>query len=131
MFKLKGKVVKIFNPEVIETKGGNLYKQIVIIDKEGEYTNEIQFQFLNDKPKEFNFQEGQEGEMSFYINGRQWKDKYFVNLNGKEFVVDESISMGEHNVPIFDKIEAIEECEREFEDKITEEQKDKKDDLPF
>ena len=45
MFKLKGKVVKIFNPEVIETKGGNLYKQIVIIDKEGEYTNEIQFQF--------------------------------------------------------------------------------------
>ena len=117
MLKLRGKITKILEPEVIKTKNGKLYKQCVIMDNNPTYENEIMFQFLGESMPELDFEEGQAGEMQFYINGRKWKDRYFVNLNAKKFEADVSISMGEEIISEFETSEEI--------------VKDEKDDLPF
>ena len=132
MLKIRGKIIKILEPEVKETKGGKLYIQKVILDNNADYSNEIMFQFLGDKFKQFDFQEGQEGEMYFYINGRKWKDKYFVNLTAKKFEADISIPVGDEMVTNFEMTEKIEQDAEEMAMKIQNEfQKDEKDDLPF
>tara|TARA_Y100001973_G_C5196592_1_gene334679 strand:+ start:2539 stop:2928 length:390 start_codon:yes stop_codon:yes gene_type:complete len=129
MLKIKGKITKILEPEVKETKGGKLYIQKVILNNNSEYPNEIMFQFLGDKFKNFNFQEGSEGEMYFYINGRKWNDKYFVNLTAKKFEAEIS---NEQAIANFEMTEKIEQDAEELAMKIQNEfQKDEKDDLPF
>lgn len=129
MLKIKGKITKILEPEVKETKGGKLYIQKVILNNNSEYPNEIMFQFLGDKFKNFNFQEGSEGEMYFYINGRKWNDKYFVNLTAKKFEADISNEVAISN---FEMTEKIEQDAEEMAMKIQNEfEKDEKDDLPF
>ena len=132
MLKIKGKITKILEPEVKETKAGKLYIQKVILDNNPDYENKIMFQFLNDKYQEFNFKEGQEGEMYFYINGRKWNDKYFVNLTAKKFEADISIPVGDEVISNFEMTEKIEQDAEELAMKIQNEfQKDEKDDLPF
>ena len=129
MLKIKGKITKILEPEVKETKGGKLYIRKVILNNNSEYPNEIMFQFLGDKFKNFNFQEGSEGEMYFYINGRKWNDKYFVNLTAKKFEADISNEVAISN---FEMTEKIEQDAEEMAMKIQNEfEKDEKDDLPF
>ena len=132
MLKIRGKIIKILEPEVKETKGGKLYIQKVILDNNADYSNEIMFQFLGDKFKQFDFEEGSEGEMYFYINGRKWNDKYFVNLTAKKFEADISIPVGDEMVTNFEMTEKIEQDAEEMAMKIQNEfQKDEKDDLPF
>ena len=129
MLKIKGKITKILEPEVKETKGGKLYIQKVILNNNSEYPNEIMFQFLGDKFKNFNFQEGSEGEMYFYINGRKWNDKYFVNLAAKKF---ESEISNEQALANFEMTEKVEQDAATLAMKIQNEfQKDEKEDLPF
>ena len=129
MLKIRGKITKILEPEVKETKGGKLYIQKVILNNNSEYPNEIMFQFLGDKFKNFNFQEGSEGEMYFYINGRKWNDKYFVNLTAKKFEAEIS---NEQALANFEMTEKIEQDAETLAMKIQNEfQKDEKDDLPF
>ena len=129
MLKIKGKITKILEPEVKETKGGKLYIQKVILNNNSEYPNEIMFQFLGDKFKNFNFQEGSEGEMYFYINGRKWNDKYFVNLTAKKFEAEISNEQALEN---FEMTEKVEQDAETLAMKIQNEfQKDEKDDLPF
>lgn len=129
MLKIKGKITKILEPEVKETKGGKLFIQKVILNNNSEYPNEIMFQFLGDKFKNFNFQEGSEGEMYFYINGRKWNDKYFVNLTAKKFEAEISNAEALAN---FEMTEKIEQDAETLAMKIQNEfQKDEKDDLPF
>ena len=129
MLKIKGEITKILEPEVKETKGGKLYIQKVILNDNPEYPNEIMFQFLGDKFKNFNFQEGSEGEMYFYINGRKWNDKYFVNLTAKKF---ESEISNEQALANFEMTEKVEQDAATLAMKIQNEfQKDEKDDLPF
>ena len=132
MLKIKGKITKILEPEVKETKGGKLYIQKVILDNNPDYENQIMFQFLGDSYKQLDFKEGQEGEMYFYINGRKWNDKYFVNLTAKKFEADISITVGDEVISNFEMTEKIEQDAEEMAMNIQNEfQKDEKDDLPF
>ena len=132
MLKIRGKITKILEPEVKETKGGKLYIQKVILDNNPDYENQIMFQFLGDSYKQLDFKEGQEGEMYFYINGRKWNDKYFVNLTAKKFEADVSIAIGDEVISNFEMSEKIEQDAEELAMKIQNEfQKDEKDDLPF
>tara|TARA_B100001094_G_scaffold205151_2_gene199091 strand:+ start:3409 stop:3798 length:390 start_codon:yes stop_codon:yes gene_type:complete len=129
MLKIKGKITKILEPEVKETKGGKLYIQKVILNDNPDYPNEIMFQFLGDKFKHLDFKEGSEGEMYFYINGRKWNDKYFVNLTANKFKSEIS---NEEALKNFQMSEKIEQDAEEMAMKIQNEfQKDEKDDLPF
>ncbi len=129
MLKIRGKITKILEPEVKETKAGKLYIQKVILDNNPDYENQILFQFLGDKYQELNFKEGSEGEMYFYINGRKWNDKYFVNLTAKKFEADET---NEDALKNFQMTEKIEEDAETLAMKIQNQfQKDDKNDLPF
>ena len=129
MLKIRGKITKILEPEVKETKAGKLYIQKVILDNNPDYENQILFQFLGDKYQELNFKEGSEGEMYFYINGRKWNDKYFVNLTAKKFEADET---NEDAFKNFQMTEKIEEDAETLAMKIQNQfQKDDKNDLPF
>ena len=129
MLKIRGKITKILEPEVKETKAGKLYIQKVIIDNNPDYENQILFQFLGDKYQELNFKEGSEGEMYYYINGRKWNDKYFVNLTAKKFEADET---NEDALKNFQMTEKIEEDAEVLAMKIQNQfQKDDKNDLPF
>jgi len=132
MLKIRGKITKILEPEVKETKGGKLYIQKVILDNNPDYENQIMFQFLGDSYKQLDFKEGQEGEMYFYINGRKWNDKYFVNLTAKKFEADVSLTVGDEVISNFEMTEKIEQDAEEMAMKIQNEfEKDEKDDLPF
>jgi hypothetical protein len=129
MLKIRGKITKILEPEVKETKAGKLYIQKVILNNNPDYENQILFQFLGDKYQELNFKEGSEGEMYFYINGRKWNDKYFVNLTAKKFEADET---NEDALKNFQMTEKIEEDAETLAMKIQNQfQKDDKNDLPF
>ena len=114
MLKIRGKITKILEPEVKETKGGKLYIQKVILDNNPDYENQIMFQFLGDSYKQLDFKEGQEGEMYFYINGRKWNDKYFVNLTAKKFEADISITVGDEVISNFEMTEKIEQDAEEM-----------------
>ena len=129
MLKIRGKITKILEPEVKETKAGKLYIQKVILDNNPAYENQILFQFLGDKYQQLNFKEGSEGEMYFYINGRKWNDKYFVNLTEMKFEADET---NEDALKYFQMTEKIEEDAETLAMKIQNQfQKDDKNDLPF
>jgi len=79
-FELTG-TVKIIMEEMTFPSGFSK-RDFVVTTPDDKYPQDIQFSCLKDKATMVNnISVGQEVKVSFDIGGREWNDKYFVNLN--------------------------------------------------
>lgn len=83
--KVKGKIVKILEVEKGTSKAGKEWqKQNFVIDTGAKYNPEVCFQLFGDEKIE-NFEKynklNQEVEVSFNVSSREYKGRYFHNLD--------------------------------------------------
>ena len=85
MFELSGTVKKIFDEQTFGS--GFNKREFVVTTGDDKYPQDIKFECLKDKVELVNqLKEGQNVKVTFDINGREWNEKYFVNL--KAFRID-------------------------------------------
>jgi hypothetical protein len=76
--QLKGKVVSIKDVEVISDK---FQKQIVLVEQDTKFDAIIPVEFINQKIDLVkNLEVGETKTFNININGREWKDRYFVSI---------------------------------------------------
>jgi len=76
--QLKGKVVSIKDVEVISDK---FQKQIVLVEQDTKFDAIIPIEFINQKiDLASKLQVGETKTFNININGREWKDRYFVSI---------------------------------------------------
>lgn len=78
-YQLSGTVKKIFETQ---TFASGFSKRSFVVSTVDKYPQEIQFECLKEKADMLNdLSEGQTVTVHFDISGREWNEKYFVNLN--------------------------------------------------
>jgi single-strand DNA-binding protein len=78
-FDITGKIIEIY--EEVQVSDRFKKREFVIEKKDGEFTDQIKFQLVQDKTSLINsFKTGEDVKITFNIKGNKWKDTYFVNL---------------------------------------------------
>ena len=73
----------------IQNISDNFSKREFVIETEDQYPQLVQFELVKDKCSLLDSSyEGKAVEVSFNLRGREWNDKYFVNLQAWRVVVD-------------------------------------------
>jgi hypothetical protein len=109
MYELSGTVKKIFDEQTFAS--GFNKREFVVTTADEKYPQDIKFECLKDNVELVNkLSEGEQIKVTFDINGREWNEKYFVNL--KAFRI-ESTGGGTNNAdtsngpPPFDPADEI------------------------
>ena len=80
-YELSGKIKLIQDPKTFES--GFSKREMVVIVEDGKYPQEIALEFVQDKIALLDdLQPGQDVKVSFDIRGREYKGRYFNNLQG-------------------------------------------------
>ena len=80
-YELTGKIKLIQEPKTFDS--GFTKREMVVIVEDGKYPQEINLEFVQDKVSLLDsLQPGQEVTVTFDIRGREYKGKYFNNLQG-------------------------------------------------
>lgn len=97
---LKGKLTKILNPESGVSKAGNSWKkQDFVIETSEQFPKNVCFTLFNDKASMLSgFNQGDEVEVSFDVESREFNGKYYHNLNAWK-ISKVSQSSGEYIPP--------------------------------
>ena len=118
-FEVIGKLHKKFDVE--EKSSSFRVRNFVIVTKDGEYEQFINFQLTQDKCEIVDkFEVGSEIKVHFNLRGREWQGKYFTNLQAWRIEGDASANAAdapEDPFPSMDDVPLAEE--------------DQNDDLPF
>ena len=83
--KITGKLVKKLDKETGVAKSGKSWeKQSILIEQSGtEYNKEVVVSFFGDKVKSLrDIQEGSEVSVSINLSSREFKGKYYHNIDG-------------------------------------------------
>ena len=92
-YELTGKIKLIQDPRTFDS--GFTKREMVVIDEDGRYPQEINLEFVQDKVALLEpLQPGQEVTVSFDIRGREYNGRYFNNLQGWKVV---TVSAGQEN----------------------------------
>ena len=84
-YELSGKIKLIQEPKTFDS--GFTKREMVVIVEDGRYPQEINLEFVQDKVALLDsLQPGQEVTVSFDIRGREYKGRYFNNLQGWKVV---------------------------------------------
>ena len=77
-----GKVIAILPPKEGTSKTGNAWKaQEFVVENHDQYPRKLCFEvFGADKLEQFNIQLGEEINVSFDIDARQWQDRWFNSI---------------------------------------------------
>lgn len=79
MYELSGTVKKIFDEQTFAS--GFNKREFVVTTSDDKYPQDIKFECLKDNVELVNkISEGEQVKVTFDINGREWNEKYFVNL---------------------------------------------------
>lgn len=80
MFEIKGTIKKIFDEETFGS--GFNKREFVLTTDDDRYPQDVKFELVKDGCKKINpHVVGDRVCVSFNVRGREWNDKYFVNLN--------------------------------------------------
>lgn len=80
-YELSGKIKLIQAPQTFDS--GFTKREMVVVVEDGKYPQEIALEFVQDKIALLdNLQPGQDVKVSFDIRGREYKGRYFNNLQG-------------------------------------------------
>jgi len=82
--KITGKLVKKLDRETGTSKSGKSWeKQSILIEQNTEYNKEVVVSFFGDKVKSLrDIQEGTEVSVSINLSSREFKGKYYHNIDG-------------------------------------------------
>ncbi len=118
---VKGKVDKILKPESGVSRAGNQWnKQEFVIETDEQFPRKVCFTLFGDKTSLIEgLTEGEEVEVSFNLESREFNGKWFHNINA--WKIDKST---EATVPDLPPEYSSEDIPPEPDDEIT-------DDLPF
>ena len=84
-YDLTGKIKLIQDPKTFDS--GFTKREMVVIVEDGKYPQEINIEFVQDKAALLDtLQPGQEVTVTFDIRGREYKGRYFNNLQGWKIV---------------------------------------------
>jgi hypothetical protein len=84
-YELTGKIKLIQEPKTFDS--GFTKREMVVVVEDGKYPQEINLEFVQDKVALLDaLQPGQEVTVSFDIRGREYKGRYFNNLQGWKVV---------------------------------------------
>ena len=83
MNKLNGTVADVLNQS--GTSNGNDWKRTtVVVETNAKYNNLVPISFFN---SEFNVKKGDQVEVEYFVGGREYKGKYFPQLDGNKLDV--------------------------------------------
>lgn len=81
--ELKGKLILI--GDIFEKEGSDFRKREVVIETDGNYPQQLKFEFINDRIAQISeFKLDDYVEIEFSIRGRKYNDKYYTDLRGFE-----------------------------------------------
>ncbi|MCE2615477.1 MAG: DUF3127 domain-containing protein [Phocaeicola sp.] len=126
--ELAGKIIAVLEPrEGISKNTGNKWMvQTYVIETHDQYPKRMAFEvFGEDKIKQFNIQMGEELNVSFDIDARQWQDKWFNQIRAWKIDRVSAESPIPQNNPFDGQPQAIQSAPVDFS------ATDKTDDLPF
>lgn len=94
-YELSGRINLIQEPKTFDS--GFTKREIVVVVEDGKYPQEIALEFVQDKIALLDdLQPGQTVKVSFDIRGREYKGRYFNNLQGwRVEVLDDDSSGGD------------------------------------
>ncbi len=126
--ELAGKVIAVLEPRGGVSKSGNEWKvQEYVIETHDQYPRRMCFDvFGADKIQQFNIQVGEELNVSFDIDAREWQGRWFNSI--RAWKVDRVAPMGAPSAPAempFPPVNAAPAAPADFS------AADDKDDLPF
>ncbi len=79
-FELEGTIIKKFDTQQIKD---TFKKREFVVETDEQYPQQIKVELTQDKCELLdNYNEGDKVVVSFNLRGREWNDKYFVNING-------------------------------------------------
>ncbi|MEQ8264127.1 DUF3127 domain-containing protein [Pseudohaliea sp.] len=80
-YELSGKIKLIQEPKTFDS--GFTKREMVVVVEDGKYPQEINLEFVQDKVALLDdLKPGQDVKVSFDIRGREYKGRYFNNLQG-------------------------------------------------
>ena len=86
MYEITGTVKSVGEIE----RYGNFEKKVLILKVNGEFPKVLPFEFANKQiAKLDNVKSGQDVTVKFDVDGKEWKDKVFVNLRAFGIQADE------------------------------------------
>ncbi|MGZ0657224.1 DUF3127 domain-containing protein [Coraliomargarita sp. W4R53] len=106
MYELSGTVKVIFEEQTFGS--GFNKREFVVTTADDKYPQEIKFECLKEKVELVNkLKAGDKVKVTFDINGREWNEKYFVNL--KAFRIEAAGAAGANSdePPPFDPSDEI------------------------
>lgn len=126
--ELAGKVIAVLEPRggVSKNTGNKWLVQTYVIETHDQYPKRMAFEvFGEDKIKQFNIQMGEELNVSFDIDARQWQDKWFNQIRAWKVDRVNAESPVPQNDPFGGQTQVVPSSPVDFSDT------DKTDDLPF
>ena len=107
-YELTGTVKEIFDEQTF-TSGFNK-RAFVVTSEADKYPQDIQFECLKDRVELVGkLSKGDKVTVSFDINGREWNDKYFVNLVAWKIETTSTDAPGEEQPPMDEPDEAFDQ----------------------
>jgi hypothetical protein len=77
-YEMTGKIKKIFDQQDFPS---GFYKQEFVVTTDEKFPQDVKLSCLKEKVEALqNFKEGDSVQVSFNVNGREWNEKYFVDL---------------------------------------------------
>jgi hypothetical protein len=96
-YELTGTIKKIFDRQDFPS---GFYKQEFVVTTQDRYPQEIKLNCLKEKADLLNaFSEGAAVKVTFDIQGREWNERYFVDLNAWKIEAGEGASSAESAPP--------------------------------
>ena len=106
MYELNGTVKKVFEEKTFGS-GFNVREFVVTTDAD-KYPQDICLQCVKDKVELVNkLKEGDKVKVTFDLRGREYQDRYFVNLNAWKIDYDAADSSSSDEPPPFDPADEI------------------------
>lgn len=78
--QINGKVVKVFPPQTGEGKNGNWIKRAFVLETDGQYPKKVQISAFGDKMNVNLIKEGNELNVSFDLESREYNDKWYTDV---------------------------------------------------
>lgn len=105
MNTIKGKVVELQRETGTSAKG-EWFKNLVVVDNGNKFNNLIPISFFG---MDVDCAKGDEVEVSFYVGGREYKGKYYAQIDGHELKVLEGrpTPVPEVSAPIGDEDDGL------------------------
>jgi hypothetical protein len=84
--EITGKIIKILPLQVGEGKNGTWKKQEFVIETSAQIARKVCFSLWGDKIDQFNLHEGEETEVSFDLESREYNNRWYTEAKAWKIV---------------------------------------------